>query len=183
MFTLVTRTHCCLLCQSHSLRRYWSHARAVGLSYQNGALLRTLLSFITTRKRSLRRLCFYTCLSFILFTGGKYLTGTPWTRYTPPRPGTPTRTKYTPLPRPGTLPRTRYTHPQDQVHPPGPGTPPAPGTPPGTRYGPGTPPGAEHAGRYGQRAGGPHPTGMQSCFYEKRNLTQWTCLHVQQWKL
>ena len=26
-----------------------------------------------------------------------------------------------------------------------------------------TPPGAEHAGRYGQRAGGTHPTGMQSC--------------------
>ena len=25
------------------------------------------------------------------------------------------------------------------------------------------PPGAEHAGRYGQRAGGTHPTGMQSC--------------------
>ena len=27
-------------------------------------------SFITARKRSLRRLCFYRCLSFILFTGG-----------------------------------------------------------------------------------------------------------------
>ena len=27
----------------------------------------------------------------------------------------------------------------------------------------GIPPGAEHAGRYGQRAGGTHPTGMQSC--------------------
>ena len=27
-----------------------------------------------------------------------------------------------------------------------------------------TAPGAEHAGRYGQRAGGTHPTGMQSCF-------------------
>ena len=26
-----------------------------------------------------------------------------------------------------------------------------------------TPPGTEHAGRYGQRAGGTHPTGMQSC--------------------
>ena len=25
------------------------------------------------------------------------------------------------------------------------------------------PPGTEHAGRYGQRAGGTHPTGMQSC--------------------
>ena len=27
---------------------------------------------------------------------------------------------------------------------------------------PGTPPNAEHAGRYGQRAGGTHPTGMHS---------------------
>ena len=40
-----------------------------------------------------------------------------------------------------------------QVHPPGPGTPPRPGTPPG----------AVHAGRYGQKVGGAHPTGMQSC--------------------
>ena len=53
--------------------------------------------------------------------------------------------------------------PPDQVHPPGARyTPPGPGTPP---LGPGTPPGAEHAGRYGQRAGGTHPTGMQSCLY------------------
>ena len=61
-----------------------------------------------------------------------------------------------------------------QVHPPGPGTPPEQTLPreqtplsrtPGTRYTPPeqTPPGAEHAGRYGQRAGGTHPTGMQSC--------------------
>ena len=27
------------------------------------------------------------------------------------------------------------------------------------------PPGAEHAGRYGQRAGGMHPTGMQSHWF------------------
>ena len=45
--------------------------------------------------------------------------------------------------------------------PPGPGTHLlGPGTPPGTRY----PLGAEHAGRYGQRASGTHPTGMHSCF-------------------
>ena len=119
--------------------------------------------------------------SVILSTGGEYLTRyTPQTRYTPPvqvhppdqvppRPGTTPQTRYTPLgpgtpplgqvhpptrytPRPGTLP--------DQVHPPG------PGTPPQTRYPPrpGTPPpGAEHARRYGQRAGGTHPTGMHSC--------------------
>ena len=92
--------------------------------------------------------------------------GSPPTRYTP------LGTRYTPLdqvhpPGPGTPPWTRYT-PQDQVHPPGPGTPPwtryTPRDqvhPPGTRYTP--PPGAEYAGRYGQRAGGTHPTGMQSC--------------------
>ena len=116
---------------------------------------------------------------------------TPWTRYTPSGPGTPPldqvhplRTRYTPW--------TRYT-PQDQVHPPGtPQTryppnqvhPPGPGTPPMTRYtpwdqvhppGPGTPPGTEHCGRYGQRAGGTHPTGMQlvylciNYFFERRS--------------
>ena len=53
----------------------------------------------------------------------------------------------------------------DQVHPPGTRyTPLGPGTPPDQVHppGPGTPPGAEHAGRHGQRAGGTHPTGMQS---------------------
>ena len=56
-------------------------------------------------------------------------------------------------------PGTRYT-PQDQVHPPGPGTPhpPGPGTPPDQVHPPGP-------GRYGLRAGGTHPTGMQSCLY------------------
>ena len=45
------------------------------------------------------------------------------------------------------------------------GIPPPPRTrqaPPGTRQTP--PPRAEHTGRYGQRAGGMHPTGMQSSF-------------------
>ena len=61
----------------------------------------------------------------------------------------------------GTTPlRTMQAPPWDQV--------PSPGTrqaPPWTRHppGPGTPPPpAEHTGRYGQRAGGMHPTGMQS---------------------
>ena len=50
--------------------------------------------------------------------------------------------------------------PRDQVHPqpPGPGTHPI--TPPGTNY----TPGAVHSMRYGQQAGGTHPTGMHSCF-------------------
>ena len=39
-------------------------------------------------------------------------------------------------------------------------------TPPGSRHPPrADTPGTEHAGRYGQRAGGTHPTGMQSCYY------------------
>ena len=44
--------------------------------------------------------------------------------------------------------------------PPGADTPPGP-EPPRTRYPPASP--SEHAGRYGQHAGGTHPTGMQSC--------------------
>ena len=38
-----------------------------------------------------------------------------------------------------------------------------------------SPPGAEHAGRYGQQAGGTHPTGMHSClvsrFEAKKNYS------------
>ena len=50
--------------------------------------------------------------------------------------------------------------PRDQAPPP-----PEPGTPtPGTRHTPGLgTPRAENAGRYDQRAGDTHPTGMQSC--------------------
>ena len=33
-----------------------------------------------------------------------------------------------------------------------------------------TPPGAVHAGRYGQQAGGTHPTGMHSCLLSFDNL-------------
>ena len=36
---------------------------------------------------------------------------------------------------------------------------------PQSRHPPSRPP-TEHAGRYGQRAGGTHPTGMQSCFVQ-----------------
>ena len=89
--------------------------------------------FVTARKRSLQRLCFYTFLSVILFTGGN----TCWI-------GTPPPGRYTPA---GTPPG-RYT--PQQVHPPA-GTPlirytPQAGTPrqvPLGRYTPwaGTPPG------------------------------------------
>ena len=69
---------------------------------------------------------------------------------------------------PGTRHPSRSRHPPRTWNPPeqalpGPGTPRA-GTTPGTMHLPPAPPlGAEHAGRYGQRAGGTHPTGMQSC--------------------
>ena len=95
-------------------------------------------------------------LSVILFTGGTWA-GAPLAG-TPPWPGT--------HPRDQVYPPSRYT-PRDQVHPPGPGTPPGQVHPPGTRYTSlaGTPLGAVHAGRYGQEAGGTHPTGMHSCFF------------------
>ena len=120
--------------------------------------------FVIARKRSLRRLCFYTCLSVILFTGGEYLGRVPGTPpWAPPPPRTrcslgryipqdhvhppgryPHRTSTSPgqVPpgarytplRPSTPSRTRHT-PQGQVHPPGTRyTTPGPGTPPGTRY-------------------------------------------------
>ena len=132
-----------------------------------------LLHVVTARKRS----CFYrpkrswgkvifsqACV--ILFTGGglpQCMLGyhpqsrhPPWTRH-PPSTDTPMGAD---TPRPGT-PQSR--------HPPGPGTPPDQ-APPQTRHPPGSrPPSTEHAGRYGQRTGGMHPTGMQSCY---------TCLSV-----
>ena len=67
-------------------------------------VVRILLEYflVTAHKRSLRMLCFYTCLLVILFTGGEYMgryiprAGTPPSRYTPwtgtpPWAGTPPR--------------------------------------------------------------------------------------------
>ena len=73
-------------------------------------------TFITAHKRSLRRLCFYTCLSVILFT--------------------------------------RVCLPQCML-----GCTPQSRRPPGAD----TPSPTVHAGRYGQQAGGTHPTGMHTC--------------------
>ena len=73
---------------------------------------------ITARKRSLRRLCFYTCLSV-------HRRGSTWAGTHTPGPGAPPGTRYPPIPgtppRPGT-PLGRYT--------PWAGTPPGTGTPP-----------------------------------------------------
>ena len=40
-----------------------------------------------------------------------------------------------------------------------------------------TPPRAVHAWRYGQQAGGMHPTGMQSCFHCHHFVNAATCYH------
>ena len=79
-------------------------------------------------------------------------------RYTPPGPG-----RYTPLGTGRYTPRDQAgTPPRDQV-----GTPPGPGryTPLDQAGTPHPPPGLGRYSppRYGQRAGGTHPTGMQSC--------------------
>ena len=92
-----------------------------------------IIDFITARIRSLRRLCFYTCLSFILFTGGVPDQVPPRDQVHPPGPGTPPGARYPP--GPGTPPWDQV-HPGDQVHP------------PGTRYTPGT--------RYAPRPGTSH---------------------------
>ena len=63
------------------------------------------------------------------------------------------------------IPHPPSRHPPQTRHPPRPGTLPRPGTPLEQ-----APPGAEHARRYGQRAGGTHPTGMQSCSCERLSL-------------
>ena len=153
--------------------------------------LETATQIFTTRKRSLRRLCFYTCLSVILFTGGgeylgRYAGTYPPGPGTPLGPGTPPGTRYTPWDQvhpagPGTPAGTRYTprdqvHPlldqvhliRDQIHPQALGS----GTPPRTRY----TPLAVHAGRYGQQTGGTHPTGMHSCSQCKHVVRDgWHC--------
>ena len=81
-------------------------------------------------------------LFVILFTGGVGVClSACWnTTHTPPRPAPP----------PGTR------HPKSRQPPLGADIPPGADTPPG----PGTPR-AEHSGRYGEWAGGTHPTGMQ----------------------
>ena len=75
------------------------------------------------------------CVNDSVHGGGEYLGRYPPGRYTP-QAGTPPA----------------------GIHPLA-GTPPSSYTPPAST----PPPGAVHAGRYGQQAGGTHPTGMHSC--------------------
>ena len=130
---------------------------------------KTFTTIITARKRSLRRLCFYTCLSVILFTGGVCPIAC-WD--TPPR----TRGRCPPTPDQRYPPRPEAGTPREQTHSPPKQTPPRPevGTPRNRhplRPEAGAPPSrhhlsAVHAGRYGQRAGVTHPTGMQFCCFD-----------------
>ena len=85
-------------------------------------------------------------VSLILFTGGGGSVPL-HTGIHPPGPeaGTPSRI------------RGRHPLPDQRQAPPPPGS--EAGTPPGADT-----PSTVHAGRYGQQAGGTHPTGMQSCF-------------------
>ena len=123
------------------------HNRTTGSLVIFFRLEHSVMYIITASKRSLGQGNIFTpvCQSFC-----SHGEGVPWQVPTP-GPGTPPGTRYTPL-GPDTPPGTRYAlqdqvHPWDQVHPPGQVHPPR----------------AVHAGRYGQQAGGTHPTGMHSC--------------------
>ena len=86
-----------------------------GVNLSPSLIFKFNLGIFTARQRSLRRLCFYTCLSVILFTGRGVPGQVPsphWGQVHPPG-------RY---PLAGTPPG-RYTLPP-QIHPPG-GTPPA----------------------------------------------------------
>ena len=144
----------------------------------------------TALKQSLRRLCFYTGLSVILFTGGSTWAGkSPLGRNTP-RQVHPLAGTLSQVGTPWQVPPSRYT--PGQVHPSQAGTLPRAGTPPaGTAPLVGTPPRQVHPAppgqvplwqvppcrytprhvfplcqcmlEYGQQAGSTHPTGMHSC--------------------
>ena len=115
-----------------------------------------------------------------LFTEGGTWAGTPLGRYTPPA-GTPQKVdslgRYTPLARyptgqvpplsSGRYPPPLQVYPPGQIHPPGRYTPLGRYSPPLQVHPPGQvhpPPRAVHARRYGQQAGGTHPTGMHSSY-------------------
>ena len=110
-------------------------------------------SFITARKRSLGQGNIFTLI--FLHCHSVHSGGAPGQVHPPRDPIDPPGTRHTPGPGTPLTPRTRYT-PQTRYPLLGPGTPPE-------TLGQGTPLGTVHAGRYGQQAGGTHPTGIHSC--------------------
>ena len=107
-------------------------------------------------------------LFVILFTGEGVCLSACWDT-TPPSPGSrppsgpgiPSRSRCPPqeqTSRDQAHPQTLPPRNQDQAHTPGTRHPWDQASP-GSRH----PLGAEHAGRYGQQAGGTHPTGMHAC--------------------
>ena len=146
--------------------------RSYNWEYQN---------LVTARKRSLGQGNIFTpaCQSWTVTQGG-YLT-----RYIPQdQVHYPQDLRYY-LPATSVHPQlTRYTPHCDQAHPPGPGTPQLDQVHPQTRY---YPPSSVHAGRYGQQAGGTHPTGMHSCLEMKStklredNVCNCVCMSVCLW--
>ena len=106
--------------------------------------------FITARKRNLRRIWFYTCLSFCPWGGGGICPIACWDTHTP------WDQRQHPEDQRQAPPRTRGKYPPEQTPHPGSRHPLGPEA--------GTPPSAVHAGRYGQQASGTHPIGIQSYF-------------------
>ena len=115
--------------------RLHSFQNWLGREYVVECLLVLIGHIFIARKQSLQRLYFYTCLSFC----PQGVLPQCMMGYQPPR------TRHPPDPRADTPLGNRY--------PPGPGIPLEQ-----------TPHCTVHAGRYGQHAGVPHPTGMQSCY-------------------
>ena len=138
--------------RGHFLCQLWLKSMKIHhqeLSHYQEIMSSTRLSclIITTHKRSLRRLWFYTCLSVILLMGvGGLCPCACWN--TPPGP------------KADTLPDQRQTPSWTKGrHPPK-----LRQTPPKVDI----PPSTVHAGRYGQQAGGTYPTGKHTCL--------WMCL-------
>ena len=114
------------------------------------------INIITARNEVGSRLCFYTCLWFCSRGGGEGGLCPIACWDTPPPRSRPTRTR----------------HPRGQSSPGA--DPPGPDTPQ-----------TVHAGRYGQQAGGTHPTGMQSCWFMpvpfKPRVSDGTDIDARKW--
>ena len=134
---------------------------------------RRLICLFTARTRSLQRLCFYTCLSFCPGGGGVCLSAcwdTYWNAYFSLYSNVIIRSRgkvifseacvENSVHRGGCPPNCMLGYPSpppDQRQ-----------TPPGSRH----PHYAVHARRYGQQAGGTHPTGIHTCLYIQTLLSR-----------